>query len=455
MPASSARSVVSMSLVDRGVLRADLERQRGVGHPALQLRGEVDAQHVAVGEHVVGRQAVQGGVVDGGAQHARVRHRAERRVVAQVDRVRAGRVDHLVRVGVQLLEGHPLAGDVTQGGQHAGDELAGGAHLVDLSGVLEGHGSTLPRDGQATARGPGLRGGPAAKDEVAAPTGCGDCHGFARRSGWACGRIVCAIRPSTFGRLADSHLTRPGIEHVLDHLLPVSDDRTSGTRAAQRGFPAGEHGNTWRRWTDDRRAARAAGQLRPGRGPGVPAGRARLVVGRGRDLGRRVADLRPRRRRSSASIPATVPTARRCTSCATDLDPALADLATKGVRPLEPPRTASYGVVSRIPLPSGGWLGLYEPSHESPLTVFGGPAVREPSTRHAGLDWALSTTVLEARDANALADFYRRLLGWRVDGRGARLGACCDRPPAGRASRSAPTRSTSRRSGPRPRTTSR
>ena len=35
----------------------------------------------------------------------------------------------------------------------------------------------------------------------------------------------------------------------------------------------------------------------------------------------------------------------------TDLDAALADLATKGVRPLEPPRTVSYGVVSRIPLP--------------------------------------------------------------------------------------------------------
>ena len=236
MPAASARSVVSMSCGDGGVLRADLERQRRVGHPPLDLRGEVDAQHVAVDEHVVGRQAVQGGVVHGGAQHARVRHRAERRVVAQVDGVRAGRVDHLVRVGVQLLEGHPLAGDVTQGGQHARDELPGGAHLVDLRRVLEGHGSTLPRSGQATARGPDLRGGPAAKDEVAAPTGCGDCHGFARRSGWACGRIVCAIRPSTFGRLADSHLTRPGIEHVLDHLLPVSDDRTSGPSEAPRGF---------------------------------------------------------------------------------------------------------------------------------------------------------------------------------------------------------------------------
>ena len=112
-----------------------------------------------------------------------------------------------------------------------------------------------------------------------------------------------------------------------------------------------------------------------------------------------------------------------------DLDSTLADLATKGVRPLEPPRTAAWGVVTRIPLPSGGWLGLYEPGHPSPLTTFGGPAVREPSTRHAGLDWALSTTVLEARDANALADFYRRLLGWRVMGE--EPGWVLLRPPAG------------------------
>ncbi|WP_315093369.1 VOC family protein [uncultured Cellulomonas sp.] len=90
-----------------------------------------------------------------------------------------------------------------------------------------------------------------------------------------------------------------------------------------------------------------------------------------------------------------------------DLDGTLADLATKGVRPLDPPHTESWGVVTRIPLPSGGSLGLYEPQHPSPLG-------REPITRHAGLELSLSTTVLEARDANALADFYRRLLGWRV-----------------------------------------
>ncbi|WP_249667399.1 VOC family protein [Cellulomonas fengjieae] len=97
-----------------------------------------------------------------------------------------------------------------------------------------------------------------------------------------------------------------------------------------------------------------------------------------------------------------------------DLDQTLARLAEHGVRPVENPHTETWGVVTRIGLPSGATLGLYEPSHPSPLALFGGPAVREPITRHAGLEFSLSTTVLEARDANALADFYQRLLGWQV-----------------------------------------
>ncbi|WP_421735748.1 VOC family protein [Cellulomonas sp.] len=112
-----------------------------------------------------------------------------------------------------------------------------------------------------------------------------------------------------------------------------------------------------------------------------------------------------------------------------DLDRTLADLAAKGVRPLGHPHTEDWGVVTQIPLPSGGSLGLYEPRHPSPLTIFGGPAVREPVTRHAGLDFSLSTTVLEARDANALGDFYRRLLGWRVMGE--EPGWVLLRPPGG------------------------
>lgn len=35
-----------------------------------------------------------------------------------------------------------------------------------------------------------------------------------------------------------------------------------------------------------------------------------------------------------------------------------------------------------------------------------------PWNDHAGRRFSLSATVLESRDANALADFYHRLLGW-------------------------------------------
>ncbi|WP_028051149.1 VOC family protein [Cellulomonas sp. URHD0024] len=36
------------------------------------------------------------------------------------------------------------------------------------------------------------------------------------------------------------------------------------------------------------------------------------------------------------------------------------------------------------------------------------------ANEHAGRRFLLSATVLESRDANALADFYHRLLGWPV-----------------------------------------
>ena len=52
-----------------------------------------------------------------------------------------------------------------------------------------------------------------------------------------------------------------------------------------------------------------------------------------------------------------------------DLDRTLAQLAAKGVRPLDNPATKDWGVVTRIPLPSGGWLGLYAAA--APLTAAG------------------------------------------------------------------------------------
>jgi hypothetical protein len=48
-----------------------------------------------------------------------------------------------------------------------------------------------------------------------------------------------------------------------------------------------------------------------------------------------------------------------------DLERAIADLQSKGVRCSEPFR-ASWGTATSISLPGGGTLGLYEPRHERP-----------------------------------------------------------------------------------------
>lgn len=133
-----------------------------------------------------------------------------------------------------------------------------------------------------------------------------------------------------------------------------------------------------------------------------------------------------------------------------DLDGALAELAQVGVHPIDTPRRQVYGLVARIALPSGLVMGLYEPTHPTPVPDLeavvasaqrragAGPAehrrapVRPGSgtvTEHAGLRHSLSTTVLESRDANAHAEFYRRLLGWRTTAE--EPGWVMLRPPAG------------------------
>ncbi|GIG23686.1 hypothetical protein Cch01nite_44100 [Cellulomonas chitinilytica] len=99
-----------------------------------------------------------------------------------------------------------------------------------------------------------------------------------------------------------------------------------------------------------------------------------------------------------------------------DLDRTLAELAGRGVVPDGPPREAGYGLVTSIALPSGATLGLYEPHHPSPLSDVAidrqhTPALPAP-TRQANLDVTLVSTVMECRDASALAGFYERLLGW-------------------------------------------
>jgi hypothetical protein len=77
-------------------------RDRGVGDPAVDLRGEVEADEVPVPEPPVVRQPVEHRVVDRDAQHLAERHRAERGVVVDVAARGAVLADHRVRDPVEL-----------------------------------------------------------------------------------------------------------------------------------------------------------------------------------------------------------------------------------------------------------------------------------------------------------------------------------------------------------------
>ena len=51
-----------------------------------------------------------------------------------------------------------------------------------------------------------------------------------------------------------------------------------------------------------------------------------------------------------------------------DLEATLAKLKAKGVQEQGPRRQADWGVSTGVPMPGGGVIGLYQPSHPSPLT---------------------------------------------------------------------------------------
>jgi len=66
-----------------------------------------------------------------------------------------------------------------------------------------------------------------------------------------------------------------------------------------------------------------------------------------------------------------------------DLDDALARLAQVGVHALAEPRRQVYGLVARFPLPSGLVMGLYEPTHPTPVPELE-PVVATARRRAAG-----------------------------------------------------------------------
>ena len=126
-------------LVTRG---PDDDAQRGVRDPPVDGAGEVEAQQVAVAEHVVVRQAVEHCVVDRGAQHLAEGARAEARVVVDVAGLRPAVLDHLVGQGVEVEQVHPHVRGLGEPGEDLGDEAHGGTHLLDLGGRAQlDHGS--------------------------------------------------------------------------------------------------------------------------------------------------------------------------------------------------------------------------------------------------------------------------------------------------------------------------
>ena len=137
MPAASARSVVSISRRSSSRAVADDQGVRRVRDPAVDRRGEVDAEQVAVDQRVVVGESVQHRVVDRGAEHLAERRGPERRVVVDVAGLGAAVLDHPVRERVQVEQVHAYVGGVREGGDHRGDELAGRAHLLDLRGRPE------------------------------------------------------------------------------------------------------------------------------------------------------------------------------------------------------------------------------------------------------------------------------------------------------------------------------
>ena len=117
--------------------RPDAEGDGGVAHPAVQGGAGVHAEQVAVAQPVVAGDAVQRGVVDRRADHRRVRHRGELRVVVEERRGRPGLGEDLPGGRVELPEGDARRGDGTGRRQYVGDDLPGGPDRVDLPRRLD------------------------------------------------------------------------------------------------------------------------------------------------------------------------------------------------------------------------------------------------------------------------------------------------------------------------------
>ena len=112
---------------------ADREHAAGVAVPAVEDHRDVDVHDVALGEHLVARDAVADHVVDRGADRFR------EAAVVQRRRHRAALDDEVVAERVQRAGGHP--GDDMRGHEveHLGREPSGAAHRGERIRAVDRH----------------------------------------------------------------------------------------------------------------------------------------------------------------------------------------------------------------------------------------------------------------------------------------------------------------------------
>jgi hypothetical protein len=124
-------------LEEFGVNLAHRHGRRRVADEAVQGRADVNREDVALPERVVGREAVDDLLVDGGADGV------GEAVVALEGRQGPGVADHALGRAVHVERRHAGLNHPAQLLEHAPDQLARGAHLIQLfSGLPDNHKSS-------------------------------------------------------------------------------------------------------------------------------------------------------------------------------------------------------------------------------------------------------------------------------------------------------------------------
>src|SRR6185437_545840 len=97
----------------------------------------VDAKQISVPQLAAVGDAVEGGIIQRGAEHGGVRDRGEARLVAEERRRRARFAQHRTGNLVEFSEAHTWGGLLPDGGQRPRYDLSGGTDRVDLGRCLD------------------------------------------------------------------------------------------------------------------------------------------------------------------------------------------------------------------------------------------------------------------------------------------------------------------------------